>query len=170
MAAHPHRRDPAPTQRFWPKDEARFRALLQDAGTGPLNYVALLGLDVVDFPTVLEAIDRGLPYRVFDQLLANTGLDYEELVALVGIPRRTLTRRKQAGRFDPIESDRLLRAARVFRAALALTGDDREAAVEWLRSRPLALGGAVPLHLARTEVGARQVETLIGQLEHGVFP
>jgi hypothetical protein len=32
-----------------------------------------------------------------------------------------------------------------------------------------ALGGAVPLAVARTELGALEVERLIGRLEHGVF-
>jgi uncharacterized protein (DUF2384 family) len=32
-----------------------------------------------------------------------------------------------------------------------------------------ALGGAVPLEIAKTEVGAREVEQIIGRLEQGVF-
>jgi len=33
----------------------------------------------------------------------------------------------------------------------------------------LALGGVIPFELARTEVGAREVEMLIGRIEHGVI-
>jgi uncharacterized protein (DUF2384 family) len=32
-----------------------------------------------------------------------------------------------------------------------------------------ALGGAVPVDIAKTEVGAREIENIIGRLEHGVF-
>ena len=32
-----------------------------------------------------------------------------------------------------------------------------------------ALGGAIPLDIAKTEVGAREVEQIIGRLEQGVF-
>jgi len=39
----------------------------------------------------------------------------------------------------------------------------------WLTSAQPALGGAVPLDLAKSEVGAREVERLVGRLEHGVF-
>jgi uncharacterized protein (DUF2384 family) len=34
----------------------------------------------------------------------------------------------------------------------------------------VGLAGAVPIELARTELGAREIETLIERLEHGVFP
>ena len=90
-------------------------------------------------------------------------------MALIDVPRRTLTRRKRDGRFLPSESDRLLRAARIFGQALALFEGDRDAAKDWLDTAQRALGGVSPLDLARTEAGAREVERLIGRLEHGVF-
>jgi putative toxin-antitoxin system antitoxin component (TIGR02293 family) len=46
---------------------------------------------------------------------------------------------------------------------------DRDAAVEWLTTPQTALGDRVPLDLARTEIGAREVERLVGRLDHGVF-
>ena len=67
------------------------------------------------------------------------------------------------------ESDRLLRAARVLDRAIALFDGDRKAALEWLGSPLRALGGESPLDVATTDLGARQVENLIGRLEHGVY-
>ena len=32
-----------------------------------------------------------------------------------------------------------------------------------------ALGGAIPLRLAETDVGTRAVEALLGRMEHGVY-
>ena len=55
------------------------------------------------------------------------------------------------------------------KAALLFEGD-ADAARRWLRAPQTALGGEPPLGLASTEVGSRQVEDLITQLEHGVFP
>ena len=88
-------------------------------------------------------------------------------MTIVDIPRRTLTRRKREGVF-PDESDRLLRAARLFGRALEVFDGNREAAAEWLTTAPPALGG-VPIAFARTDLGTREVERLIGRLEHGVF-
>jgi uncharacterized protein (DUF2384 family) len=39
-----------------------------------------------------------------------------------------------------------------------------------LRSPRRIFAGSTPLAYSATELGAREVETLIGQLEHGVFP
>jgi putative toxin-antitoxin system antitoxin component (TIGR02293 family) len=102
-------------------------------------------------------------------LRSNVGLSREALADLVQIKPRTLDRRKEGGRLRPEESDRLLRAARVFGGTIALFEGDADAARTWLSSPQRALGGAVPLEMARTEVGAREVESLVGRLEHGVF-
>ena len=80
-----------------------------------------------------------------------------------------MTRRKREGRFLPEESDRLLRASRLFGKALQLFEGDRDAATEWLTTAQPGLGGIVPLDLAKSEVGVLEVERLIGRLEHGVF-
>ena len=39
----------------------------------------------------------------------------------------------------------------------------------WLNSPQVGLGGATPLEYAETEVGAREVEDLLGRIEHGVY-
>ena len=58
---------------------------------------------------------------------------------------------------------------RVLGKALKMFEGDSRAAERWLSSPRRALGGATPLELAKTEAGAREVEALIGRLEHGVF-
>jgi putative toxin-antitoxin system antitoxin component (TIGR02293 family) len=99
----------------------------------------------------------------------NTDFSVEDTLRLTGIPRRTLTRRKREGRFPPDEADRLLRGARVFGRAMELFGGDSDAAAAWLSTSQPALGGRVPLDAAASDVGAREVERVIGRLEHGVF-
>jgi putative toxin-antitoxin system antitoxin component (TIGR02293 family) len=63
----------------------------------------------------------------------------------------------------------LVRFARLFRLATELYDGDEEAAREWLRKPAPALDGETPLDHADTEAGAREVEVLIGRLEHGVY-
>jgi putative toxin-antitoxin system antitoxin component (TIGR02293 family) len=72
------------------------------------------------------------------------------------------------GRLQPDESDRLVRAARIFAQAVGLFEGDEEAARRWLTSPQPALGGSTPWDYAATEIGAREVENLIGRLEHGI--
>jgi putative toxin-antitoxin system antitoxin component (TIGR02293 family) len=66
-------------------------------------------------------------------------------------------------------SDHRLRASRVLAKALELFEGDRDAASEWIHSPLPALGGETPIDIARTELGARQVENLVGRIEHGVY-
>lgn len=78
-------------------------------------------------------------------------------------------RRKTEGRFHPHESERLFRISGVFEQAVALFEGDSGAARRWLTAPSKELDNHSPLEIARTEIGAREVENLIGRLEHGVF-
>lgn len=146
-----------------------YAELVRKGEQGPYSHVMLLGLDSVELPGLLEKVERGLPFRAYERLARNTALQNDRLLRLIDVPRRTLLRRRSEGRFSPDESDRLVRAARVFGAALSLFEGDREAALSWLDEPQPAFGGAVPLEMARTEIGAREVEDLAWRLEQGVF-
>jgi putative toxin-antitoxin system antitoxin component (TIGR02293 family) len=151
------------------RDLQRFRQFLDRGAPGAYAHVVLLGLETFDAPGLLKSVGKGLAFRTFERLQQNTAWPLERLLDLIGIPRRTLTRRKREGRFPPDESDRLLRAARVFGQTLGLFDGDRQAATDWLTAAQPALGGAVPITLASTDVGAREVERVLIRLEHGVF-
>ena len=142
---------------------------IQARHEGPQDYAALLGLRSSDWLALARAVERGFPYAAVEQLCRNSGLAYERLLEWLQIASRTLIRRRQQGRFSPEESDRLLRAARIVGRAFDLFEADRDAAVEWMLDAQPALGGISPIDAAKTEVGAREVENLIGRLEHGVY-
>lgn len=135
----------------------------------PYDYATFLGLKDRDWPELIARIERGLPYSALEQLQRNAGLDPDLLLQWIQIAPRTLARRKAQGRFSSEESDRLLRAARVFGHALDLFHGDREGAVEWLSHKLAALGDATPIEVSRTDLGAREVENLIGRVRHGVY-
>lgn len=153
-----------------PRDLDRFRKFLESGMPGTHAYVVLLGLSRFDYPGLIEMIDKGLPYTAFERLQKNTGFTTDQLLDLLQIPRRTLARRKAAGKFAAGESDRLVRLARVYGRALYFFDGDAHGATDWLTDGQFAFGGVAPLEMTRTEVGAQEVETLIFQLEHGVLP
>ena len=70
---------------------------------------------------------------------------------------------------QPDESDRLVRLARVFSRAIEMYVGNVDAAKDWLIRSNRVLGGASPFEMAKTDVGAREVENLITRIEHGVF-
>ena len=130
-----------------------------------------LGLRVAAAGTheLIREIEQGLPIRVLEALALGMGMGLPELAGHLGIPSRTLARRKTAGRLSPDESERVVRVARLLEKALVLFGWDGAEARQWLRLPKQALAGQSPLDYARTEIGAREVENLLGRIEHGVF-
>jgi len=131
-------------------------------------YAVLVGLKRYDTRHVIAQIQRGFAFSAFERFQKNSALSQQLLADVVKIPERTLARRKVAGRLDPEESDRLLRTSRIFARAVELFEGDAKAAVSWLVSPSKALGGESPLQFAKTDVGASEVEHLIGRLEHGI--
>jgi putative toxin-antitoxin system antitoxin component (TIGR02293 family) len=129
-----------------------------------------LGLAADSTPGLIRELHRGLPFRSLEFLSSESGIAIREIAPLVGIPPRTLARRKVSGRLAPAESERLLRVSRIFELAVGLFHGSVADGVVWLRTPRRSLAGHSPLAYSATEVGAREVENLIGQLEHGVFP
>ena len=139
------------------------------AASGQHRYLSLLGLRSFDTASLLKRLDEGLSYAAFERLKRHLNVTSKELADAALITQRTLARRKKAGRFDPDESDRLVRIARVFSRALSLFEGDSDGAQDWMMRGSRALGGPSPFEMAKTEVGAGEVERLIHQLEHGVI-
>ena len=138
-----------------------------------------LGMNTaVNGPEVLAMVERRFPTSIIDSLL---GLGFERTeVHSVVLPARTLQHRRSRKELLTLEeSDRVIRMLRVLRATEAVY-ESRERAWAWLR-RPnprldpglrnvlFAKGGRTPLSLLTTEVGARMVEELLGQIAHGMF-
>lgn len=119
--------------------------------------------------TELERIVReGIPAETVRVLAERTATTLTVLQAVTGIDRSTFARRVRAGsRLKRDESDRVVRVARV--AALAIEAMGEVDGLAWLHEPNRALGDRVPIELLDTDVGARQVEQVIGRIEHGVF-
>ena len=138
---------------------------------------ALSALDVVGGPTVVggnatggmdlvKLVRRGLPVGTVEFVLDSGRLSLAELDRIV-LPRKTLANRRKLGSLTPEQSDRLVRVARVLAVAEETFGS-REKAGAWLRRPTTALAGENPLDLLDTDEGAREVETLLGRIAHGI--
>jgi len=117
---------------------------------------------------LIEALRVGLSVQELMVLQASLKVPMEKLVPKLGISKATLHRRKATGRLDPAESDRVVRFARLMGKAVEVL-ESEDNARQWLTSPQFGLGGAVPLDYADTEVGAREVEDLLGRIEQGVY-
>lgn len=114
----------------------------------------------------LPHIEQGIP-AVQVRNLEGLGITREDIRTI--IPDRTLDRRINASQNLTLdEADGIARLLRIVAAARKLF-EDNDRADHWLRHANPALGGAIPIRLARTDVGGRVVEQVLGRLEYGVF-
>lgn len=117
---------------------------------------------------LVEAIRQGVPAAAIDSLRKAIQVSQTDFARALGIPERTLARRKREGKLSPDESAKMLRLARIVRRAGEVF-ENPEAALHWLKSPNAALARATPLSLLDTDIGAESVLDTLGRIEHGVF-
>ena len=132
------------------------------------SSTAKLSHHAVSPSRLVKALRLGLPVAELHDLQTRLDVPMERLAPMLGISKATLHRRKESGKLDVSESDRVVRFARLLGRAIETMEDD-DAARQWLRSPQVGLGGEIPLDFAETEVGAREVENLLGRIDHGVY-
>src|SRR6266480_2498610 len=117
---------------------------------------------------LIRRIQQGLRFRELETLQNSIDMPFEQLAAKLSISRSTVQRRKTTGRLSPDESDKVMRFARLLEHATDVFGDINKARA-WLKFPQRGLGGAVPLDYAKTEIGAREVDNLLGRIDYGVY-
>jgi len=128
---------------------------------------ALYGRTKKDYKAVKD-IRKGLPASSFGYLVKSLHTTENYLLPIVGISDRTWQRRRKEKKpFDPVESDRLYRLAKIYARAIEVF-EDEAVALDWLKSKNRALGD-VPLMLLDTEAGTDMVERVLTRIEHGVY-
>lgn len=131
-------------------------------GRGVLNAKPRNAIDWV------SVIRQGISSSAVECLAKTIHLTQSELAIALGIPERTLARRKREGVLNSEESAKLVRLARIVERA-AEVFEDMETALNWLKTPNAALLRATPLSLLDTDIGAESVMDTLGRIEHGVF-
>lgn len=127
-----------------------------------------LNINIHNPAELIHILKQGLSVKLFNQMADRLQVSEKQLAATVNIAVSTLTRRKHDGRLTAGESDRLYRMIRVFNRAVEVL-DSEDDARRWFHTKVKGLGWQTPFSYMDTEVGAREVETVLGRLEHGVI-
>jgi len=112
-------------------------------------------------------VEKRLPPAAIKALVRG-GLSDVEAYHLI-VPRRTLAHR--IAKRQPLsreESDKAVRVARITAMAEQVFGESGRA-WRWLRKPKPNFGGRTPVEMLATEAGARLVEEMIVQIDHGIF-
>ncbi len=116
---------------------------------------------------VAEAVERGLSTDSL-LLLQEKGLTPAEISEIVISPRLLKSRRGRGEALSNVETDRVVRLARVLALANQVFAN-REKALRWLRLPSGRLSGRTPMSMLMTETGARLVESFLQQIDEGMF-
>ncbi len=118
---------------------------------------------------MIRVIRRGFPASSLPALADYLDVSKKDIYALTSIPYATFKRREKAGRLKSDESDRVYRYAHLVSLAEDMMQGDRDKAIRWLKTPKSVLQDETPLEHAASEMGAREVENLIGRIRHGVY-
>jgi len=116
-----------------------------------------------------DLVHEGLPFEYLDRIASLMQAQRVVITKAICISPSTLARRAKAGRFNAVESDRLVALVAVFEKALSLFENDKAAATEWMSTPARGLGSRCPLDMLGTRVETKAVLDFIGQLERGVL-
>jgi putative toxin-antitoxin system antitoxin component (TIGR02293 family) len=127
----------------------------------------VLGRAVSSLDDLEEIVGEGLPKIALRNAVRRVFLVVREANRYLYriVPEATFKRRN--GKLRTTESERTERLARVIAAAEAAWGD-RTDSREWLTRPHPELSNRSPIDCALTELGARQVESLIDRLQYGL--
>lgn len=114
-----------------------------------------------------EAVARGLPKATLKVTIKRITVDREvaRRISERLIPPATYKRRQSL--LSPQESERVERLARVYATALDIWDDEDEARLFLLTPHRM-LNQQRPVDMAFTELGARQVEEILGNIKYGL--
>jgi putative toxin-antitoxin system antitoxin component (TIGR02293 family) len=138
------------------------RSLATLLGVKPKRAEKFDELDLAD------EVSRGLPVAAIDRVCGKLAPDDATFRYRI-VPKATLARRQRAPRrlLSRDESDRIARLARIWELAMDVWKSE-DAARRFLSERHMLLRGRVPRDFAaESELGAREVEQLLGGLKYG---
>jgi len=118
-------------------------------------------------PFVHDEIVRGIPAKRVQQLIDKGVLSQKAVYR--AIPERTFKRRlANRAILKAPEADAIARLLRVTEAARRAFGEE-DFARRWLNLPVPSLNDAIPIELAETDAGAREVEAALGRFMHFII-
>jgi putative toxin-antitoxin system antitoxin component (TIGR02293 family) len=116
-----------------------------------------------------DFVHEGLPFEYLGRIASFLQVQRGVVSKAICMSLTMVARREKTGRFNTIESDRLVALVTLFDEALSLFENDKAAATEWMSTPVRGLGSKRPLDMMGTRVETRAVFDLIGRLERGAL-
>jgi putative toxin-antitoxin system antitoxin component (TIGR02293 family) len=129
---------------------------------------SLAELEALPQSELISVVSAGLPAHLARELASCFEISLPDVAGLLRMNPRTLQRRIGEGSLDLNGSERLWQLSRLVHRAEEVL-ESRAGALHWFKNPIAALGWATPMAYARTAVGLRELENILGRIEHGVY-
>lgn len=134
---------------------------------GHSHVLSFVGLKAASDLELALLPEKGLPLSAVESL-KDQGLTFTEISDIVISPRTLKHRKSRKEKLSSVETDRVLRVARVVGLADRVFGSRRKALL-WLRSADDRLGHRTPMQMLANESGGRLVESMLWQIDEGIY-
>lgn len=112
------------------------------------------------------------PIKKIREINEKYALTLGDIAEVLDVERRTLTRwtksKESSELISEQKTDRLLVLESLLKLGIKVFGSGYEFN-QWLHQPVFALDGNKPIDLIKTESGRRKVESVLHQIEHGIF-
>jgi putative toxin-antitoxin system antitoxin component (TIGR02293 family) len=132
-----------------------------------LNIGEYIGVAPKSEFDLAEIVENGLPTASLTHL-KQKGLTFSEISDIVINPRTLKHRKARGERLSHEETDRMVRVARIVALAESIFGNHAKA-LRWLRTADDRMGGRRPLSMLQTDAGGRLIESMLWQIDEGVY-
>lgn len=118
---------------------------------------------------LIQASRTGVAYSLFSNIVANSPFTLKEWSNFIHVSERTMQRyTKEKKVFDPIQSEKILEIALVYKFGVGVFGD-KENFDSWLNTINIALDKIKPKSLLDTTFGIGLLKDELGRIAHGVL-
>ncbi len=132
-----------------------------------LSIRSLIGSSPQSEFDLAEIVENGIPTDSIAYLRHN-GLTFSEVSSIVISPRTLKHRKARGEKLSNEEAERAIRVGRVLAQAESVFGS-HDKALLWLRTPDDRLNNRAPLSMLPTEAGGRLVESMLWQIDDGVY-
>jgi putative toxin-antitoxin system antitoxin component (TIGR02293 family) len=133
-----------------------------------MTIKALLKSESINQRTDLIAVARaGIETKYIKTIQEYTSLSEKELIRILPISSRQLTRYTDNHKLNKAITSHLLELIEVFQKGYRLFGKDKFKI--WIRTENKVLNNNSPLDIMDTSLGIEMIEDVIGRIEHGVY-
>jgi putative toxin-antitoxin system antitoxin component (TIGR02293 family) len=118
---------------------------------------------------LMDAIKAGIKFTYFISITKQSPFSLSEWSGFLQLSERTMQRyKREKGKFDPIQSEKILEILLLYKLGIEVFGNNEKFSA-WLGAKNMALGSKKPIELLDNSFGISLLKDELTRIEHGVL-